>query len=190
MMKSVFVKQEFPYDGSQLRSLFGYLEHGVQGDSMVSWIGPCDIPNEHMVDGEDLLAGETIAGARMVHFIVERFHTPLFTAVVLQRLLAAIVLDVLRTHVDDEETADLLRREGDDLYFGPGKLSISIATVSPVSSLIHFAVNCTNDGTPVRTASLEDVDAEPEEFARAVMKKFVSEIASIEDASVKVRWVK
>jgi hypothetical protein len=191
-LKTQFIEQEFAYNGSQLRSLFAYMGFEVQGDSIVSWIGPCDIPNEHMVDGEDLLAGATIAGGRMVHFIIEKFHTPLIAAVALQRLFASICLDFLQEH--DRAAAHKLRRSGDDLYFngdkGEGKLSISIATVSPVSSLIHFAVNCTNDGTPVKTAALSELGLEPKKFAAEVMKRFATEMQGIEEATVKVRWVK
>ncbi len=184
------IDREFAYDGSQLRSLFAYLDFGVQGDSVVSWVGPCSIPFEHMVDGEDLLAKETIAGSKMVHFIVEKFNTQLLSAVALQRLFAAICLEIVRDFVSDPKTAMQFRRSGDDLYFLDGKLSISIATVSPVSALIHFAVNVSNDGTPVRTSALSDFKMKPEEFARKVIEKFVNEIHSIEEATVKVRWVK
>ncbi|MES2854826.1 MAG: DUF366 family protein [Bdellovibrionota bacterium] len=189
-MKSLFIKNEFAYDGSQLHSLFAYLGHGLQGDSIVSWIGSCSIPNEHMVDGEDLLAGETIAGDKMVHFIIEKFNTPLVAAVALQRLFASICMDIVREFVNDPVEAAEFRREGDDIFFGPGKLSISIATVTPVSSVIHFAVNITNDGTPVRTAALSDIDMPGEEFARKAMKKFADEISSIDSATTKVRWVR
>ena len=197
-MKSHFIDKELAYDGSQLRSLFAYLGYGVQGTSIISWIGPCDISNEHMIDGEDLLAGETIAGARMAHFIIERFETQLFGAVALQRLMASIVMDICREHVaigaasgaGSAELASIFRREGDDVYFGDGKLSISIATVTPVSALIHFAVNVTNDGTPVKTAALQDFGFDAETFAHRVMGHVVREVDSIEIATVKVRWAK
>jgi uncharacterized protein len=189
-VKSLFIQNQFPYDGSQLRSLFGYLGHGVQGNSIISWVGACDIGNDHMIDGEDLLAGETIAGDKMVHFIIERFETQLFGAVALQRLMASIVMEICREHVADNDVASQFRRDGDDIFFGPGKLSISIATLTPMSALIHFAVNVTNDGTPVRTASLEDIDFPAEAFARKVMKRFADEVVSIETATVKVRWAK
>lgn len=212
-MKSLFIDREFSYDGSQLRSLFAYLGHGVQGTSIVSWIGPCDISNEHMIDGEDLLAGETIAGSRMVHFIIERFETQLFGAVALQRLMAAIVLDLCREHTARASasvrssagvtsaggsaastTASTrvgeFRREGDDIFLGDGKLSISIATVTPVSALIHFAVNVSNEGTPVKTAALEDFGFDAKDFANEVMRRVVREVESIETATVKVRWAK
>lgn len=199
-MKSHFIEREFTYDGSQLRSLFAYLGHGVQGTSIISWVGKCDISNEHMIDGEDLLAGETIAGDQMVHFIIERFETQLFGAVALQRLMAAIVLDICREHVPDK--ANQFRRDGDDVFFKlqtskeasdrscEGKLSISIATVTPVSALIHFAVNVTNEGTPVKTAALNDFGFDAKKFAKLVMERMVSEVDSIEIATVKVRWAK
>jgi hypothetical protein len=71
-----------------------------------------------------------------------------------------------------------------------GKMSISIATVSPVSSLIHFAINIVNDGTPVKTASLNDVSYEPRLFAKNAMAKLSEEYVSILNATTKVRWVK
>ena len=189
-----FIEKEFSYDGTQLRSLFAYLDYRIQGDSVISWIGPCSIDFSHMVDGEDLLEGATIAGARMVHFIIEKFHTPLFAAVALQRLFASICLDLLREKIGPGEKngfrASDLRRDGDDIFLRDGKFSISIATLSPVSSLIHFAVNCTNEGTPVKTAALSDLGLVPQEFAREAIIRLQREVITIEEATVKVRWVK
>ena len=170
--------------------MFGYLGHGIQGNSIVAFVGKCSISNDHMIDGEDLLAGETIAGDKMVHFIIERFETQLFGAVALQRLMASIVMDICREHVGDNDVAAQFRRSGDDIYFGPGKLSISIATLTPMSALIHFAVNVTNEGTPVQTAALEDIAFPAEIFAKKVLAKFAAEVESIEVATVKVRWAK
>jgi hypothetical protein len=188
-MKSLFIEKELPYDGTQLRSLFGYLDHQIMGDSVVSWIGPCSVSFEHMVDGEDFLAGATIAGARMVHFIIEKFHLPLIAGVALQRLFSSICLEILREKISPQAAA-LLRREGDDIYFNDGKLSISIATLSPVSCLIHFAVNCTNEGTPVKTSSLSDMGVDSVMFAGLAMARLTREMESIEEATVKVKWVK
>ena len=49
-------------------------------------------------------------------------------------------------------------QDGDDIFVGDGKLSVSIATASISSMKIHFALNITINGTPddVKTASLED----------------------------------
>ncbi len=192
-MKTKFIEKEFPYDGTQLRSLYGYLDHGLLGDSIVAWVGPCNIDFSHMVDGEDLLAKAEIRGARMVHFIVEKFHSTLPEMVALQRLLASIVKDVI---VERENGTPRfpIRREGDDIYLmfpdGEGKLSISIATMSPSSGLVHFAVNVTNEGTPVKTASLEDIRFAAREFAELVISAFARECESIHEATMKVKWVR
>ncbi|MGZ3782751.1 MAG: DUF366 family protein, partial [Pseudobdellovibrionaceae bacterium] len=42
---------------------------------------------------------------------------------------------------------------------------ISIATKSPVSVMVHFAMNITNKGTPVKTLSLQDLKLEPKNVA-------------------------
>lgn len=183
-MRSKFIEVEEEYDGRQLVSLRNYLKHKILGDSIVAWVGPCNIPFEHMVDGEDVVAGAVIRGDRMLHFIVEKFDCRLFAAVTLQRLLASIVKDVL-SMVSNVK----FRREGDDLYVGESKLSISIATQSPVSSLIHFAVNVTNAGTPVKTIALEDLQVDPRKLAEEVMRIFCLEVDSIQEATTKVRWV-
>jgi hypothetical protein len=180
-MKSLFIKSNELYDGTQLRSLFAYMGHGLMGDSIVAWIGPCSVTFDHMVDGEDLRAQAKIEGERMVHFIVEMFDCSLFAAVCAQRLLAAIVIGHLHNPA--------LRRDGDDIYLGEKKLSISIATVSPTSALIHFAVNVVNDGTPVPTLSLRELKVDPEKFAQDILQKFAKEMSTSREATQKVKWV-
>lgn len=189
-MKSRFLTDEFEYDGTQLVSLWNYLQHKILGDSIVAWVGPCNISFEHMVDGEDLLQQATIAGDRMLHFIIEKFDSALLAAVSIQRLFACIVLENLREMAPDNELVQKIDRRGDDLFLQDRKLSISIATQSPVSSLIHFAVNVENSGTPVPTFALEDLEIEPQELAMRVQLRFCAEMESIVEATRKVRWVK
>jgi len=189
-MKSRFVDTLEAYDGSQLAPLRNYLKYQLLGDSIVAWVGPCNVPPEHMIDGEDLLAGAEIRGDKMLHFIVELFDSTLFAAVGMQRLLAAIVKDVLLLSSKQEQPLSVLRRDGDDIYSGDKKFSISIATQSSNSSLIHFAVNVVNQGTPVPTISLQEFDLDAKTFAHEVMRRFCGEIDSIRDATKKVRTVK
>jgi len=186
-MKSLLLKNKIKYDGTQLRSLYGYLEHKILGDSIVAFRGACDVSFDEMVDGEDLLAKSAIRGSDMVHFIIEHFGMGLPEAVGRQRLFASIVKDAVEA-VSDEKFV----REGDDLFWKKGKFSISIATVSPVSALIHFAFNVSNKGTPVETSSLEDFKlvGDWEKIAQKVVSSYVSEDASIREAACKVRWVK
>ncbi len=188
-MKTFWIEKEFAYDGSQLRSLFAYLGFGLLGPSIVSWRGACAIPKEHMVDGEDLLANERIEGAEMLHFIIEVFDRDLFSGVGLQRLFASIAKDYLQINSSVLQGNSSLSREGDDIYWGDRKLSISIATKSPLSTLVHFAMNITNEGTPVKTLALRDLEMEPLSVANELMSLFKKEYDSMVLATQKVRAV-
>lgn len=188
-MQSLFIKEKIAYDGTQLRSLFAYLTYGVLGNSIVSWVGPCDISFDHMVDGEDLLAKSPIAGAEMLHFIIEVFDRDLFSGVALQRLFASIIRDYLQSEAAVTLGKHHLERDGDDIFWGERKLNISIATKSPVSTMIHLAINCTNKGTPVETCSLEDLKLSPAKVSEDVMEKFQREFEAILKATQKVRPV-
>ncbi len=185
-MKYKFLPENLKYDGSQLRSLFGYLDCGVLGDSVISFIGPCDIPFSNMVDGEDFLARSEIRGGLMLHFIIEEFGKTLELAVTKQRLLACLVVEVLSEMCPQKK----FLREGDDIFFDDGKLSISIATVSPVSAMIHFALNLTNEGTPVKTSCLQDLKLDFKKVAGSIASKYLKEHDTIVQATQKVHWVK
>lgn len=180
-----WLDQKEKYDGTQLRSLYSYLNHQLLGNSIVSWRGACDVSFEHMVDGEDLLDQSAIRGSDMLHFIVEVFDVSLLGGVFLQRLLASIVKDVIET----QNPKVKLLREGDDLYWERKKLSISIATSSPVSTLVHFAVNVNPAGAPVVACGIEEMGLEPKLFATHVMEKFSAEFVSCQIATMKVRPV-
>jgi uncharacterized protein len=189
-MKSLFLEKELFYDGSQLKSLFGYFQCGVAGDSIVSFVGGCDISAANMADGEDILAKAEIRGGKMLHFIVEKFNIALISGVLLQRLLTSLTLDAIRALALDKEKADRLVRDGDDIFLDNKKLSISIAAPSHTSVLIHFAMNITNENTPVPTLSLEDLKVDPVKLSRYLMEKFCDEEASIIFATQKVRGVR
>lgn len=171
------------YDGSQLRAHWILRHCGMVGDALVAFRGPCRVRDDEMADLEDL-GGPGIAGDDLVHFVWESFaHPDLLLAVHRQRLLAAQAAEVLR----ELAPTAIVRRTGDDLHVGAGKLSISIATVTPVSSLVHFAVNATPGGAPVATATLAELGVAPEPFARALLERAAQEQASIAVARAKVR---
>ncbi|MES3038074.1 MAG: DUF366 family protein [Bdellovibrionota bacterium] len=189
-MKSKLLKEKFKYDGTQLRSLYAYMNYGLLGNSIIAWEGACNVSFEHMVDGEDLLAEAKIAGSHMLHFIVEVFNYDLMGAVPLQRLLASTVKEVLeQTSPVLQDKKSTLIRKGDDIFLKDHKLSISIATSSPVSRLIHFAVNVSNKGTPVKTLSLDDLKIKPTSLAKEVLSRFSEEVESMIEATQKVRPV-
>jgi hypothetical protein len=109
------------------------------------------------------------------------------TGVALQRLFASIVQSYIQ---EKTEFRFLLRRDGDDIFWEDKKLSISIATSSPRSTMIHFAVNISNEGTPVKTCALEDFSLDSTVVAKNIMDLFVSEFHGIQEATWKVKAVK
>ena len=161
------------------------------GPSIIAWRGPCDISFQNMADGEDLLNNERIAGSDMVHFIFEMFDEKLISAVLLQRLFASIVSDVVTEMAKPGAgaTAVHLRRNGDDLYYKKQKLSISIAVRTTNSVMIHFAVNVVNKGTPVATCALSDWQINPKSFAQNCLRRAKMELDSIQQATWKVKSV-
>lgn len=184
-MKSLFVEDKIPYTGEQLKPLSNYLSHGLLGTSIVSWIGPCDVPHIHMIDVEDLRAQSLIQGAQMLHFVIEAFDFPLKGAVVLQRLMAEMAIGILKQ--ENPKIAQQMHRSGDDIYWNEKKFNISIATRSAQSSLIHFAVNVTNQGTPVPTCALSDFSVDAKKFAQLMMEKISTEFVDIIESSFKVK---
>ncbi len=135
-MRCIITKEPIDYDGSQIGSLWAYTKFEVQDDSIVCFRGGCNIPLKHMIDVEDKIHNEKIESPDMLHFIVEHFDVPsLKVAYARQRLLACIAGEVFKDMGFD------VTRKGDDLFYNNGKLSISIASTSPVSCKIHFGIN-------------------------------------------------
>lgn len=181
-MISKLLSQQIKYDGLQICSQWAFKHAGMMGDSIVAFIGPCNIPAKNIVDMEDLRQGSKIASPLMLHFIIEFFELNLEKAILHQRLFTAIVKDILT-----QKTGRNLIRRGDDIYDGQAKLSISIATLTPVSSKIHFGINIESHGTPVKTKGLRDYNIAPVRFANEVMKRYEDEIISMAKARNKVR---
>jgi hypothetical protein len=180
-MRTHLAEGRIDYDGTQIHSLWAYRTLGLQGDSIVAFQGACEIPFDNMVDLEDVRARSRIASPLMLHFIAEHFDRDLEKAVLRQRLLAAVAKDLLGPDV---------RRDGDDLFLGPGKLSISIATLTPVSSKIHFGINVERAlDVGVETRALQDLGVEPAAFARKAMERYAAEMDGVLDARTRVRGV-
>jgi uncharacterized protein len=185
-MKTLLLKKKIKYTGEQLKPLTNYLQHGLLGNSAVAWLGACDVSTEHMIDGEDLRAKETIAADEMVHFVIELFDVDLKAGVLLQRLMAEMVKTYLQKN-SKSPAAQKLIRTGDDLYFEKKKLNISIATLSANSCLLHFAVNSQKTGAPVSILSLDDLGVKPDVFAKDILQLLQSEVVDVLEASQKVR---
>lgn len=184
-MKSQYIEEPITYTGEQLRSNFAYRTFGILGDSIVAFSGKCDIKKEHMVDIEDLSAGNVIYSESMLHFIAEHFKADLEHAILRQMLFAHIIRDA----INGEVGKCIVRCEGSDLYDDDAKVSISVATRTPVSAVIHFGINITSYNTPVTTKGLKDYGIEPVGFAKTLLDAYVNLNEKVHQAACKVRWV-
>lgn len=184
-MEKVFLPEFIKYDGRQLSSLWAFRNFGIQGDSIVAFRGPCHVELTEMVDLADVRARAHIHSEEMVHFIIEHFDMDLEKAVTRQRLFIAITKDLLEARSPETRFA----RDGDDIFVGDRKLSVSIATLSPVSSLIHTGINIRSDNTPVKTIGLADLGIDSETFAREAIETYSSDVEDIRLARCKVRGV-
>ncbi|ADI01986.1 DUF366 family protein [Syntrophothermus lipocalidus] len=184
-METRFIEERIKYDGSQLSPHWIYRNFSILGDAVVSFTGECRVELSHMVDLVDVKSGQWIYSPLMLHFIVEKFDTDLERAVLRQRMLITIIKEWL----EERLTSRVIRR-GDDLFVGEGKLSVSIATVSLASTLIHVGLNIDTEGTPVKTVGLKDLGIiDARQMAQDVMSRFREEMMGIYLARCKVRGV-
>lgn len=182
------IKTHFDRDERAYRELYGHFafkNFGLRGDAAVAFVGPCDVRADNLVDLADRGAGAVIVAARMLHFVVEHFGVTLGEAVWRQRVLAAIVLE----EVAKRAPHTAFRREGDDVYAGDGKLTVSIATSSPTSALIHLGVNVDGSGAPVKVSDLRRLNVDVDDLATAVLARYADEVERVVEAVSKVRGV-
>jgi hypothetical protein len=184
-MKTLFIDKQIKYIGSQLAPHWIYKNFNIQGDAIVSFIGECEVHLSEMVDVEDVINEEPIYSKLMLSFISEQFGIGLTEGVLRQRLLMTIIKELL------EENGVFVVRNGDDLMIDGKKLSVSIATSSITSVLIHTGLNIISEGAPVSASGLtsELGLTNIKEFAIKVMKRYSDELEDIILATTKVRGV-
>lgn len=213
-MKTLYIEDEVKYIGSQLAPHWIYKNYKIQGDAIVAFCGECEVKLTEMVDIEDVINNEPIYSKYMLSFISEQFNIGLVEGVFRQRLLITCIKEALEAlytctrpqnflagegAVPQERNAIAgnagegicLVRSGDDLFINNKKLSVSIATKSLTSILIHTGVNILSDGAPIEVSGLEsDLGIKDiKNFALDVMKRYSEEIDDIIMASTKVRGV-
>ena len=184
-MKTKFVEEEIKYIGSQLVPHWIYRNFQMQGDAIVAFVGECEVKLSEMVDIEDVINNEPIYSKLMLSFISEQFGIGLTEGVLRQRLLITVIKELL------EERGISVVRNGDDLLINGAKLSVSIATKSVTSVLIHTGLNILSEDAPVRACGLRSelgID-NIKDFAIEVMQRYSEELDDIILAGTKVRGV-
>jgi hypothetical protein len=177
------LSETVPYTGRELRSGWVSERTGAHGDGAAAFIGPCRVETEDLVDLDDVRAGAHIESALMAHVLVEHEDCPLQAAVLRQRLLVCILCEVLAEH------GVRTRREGDDVFVGDDKLTVSIAAPSTTSSVIHLGINIRPHGAPVPAVGLETLKVDARALLEELLGRYARELASCEHAEGKVRTV-
>lgn len=177
-MDWVFIDSELGYDGSQIKSLWAYREAGVKEDSIISFIGSCNIQGDAQVNLENVVLQEKIYSPKMVHFIVEHFdEVSLRLICTRQRFLACLVQEL----IDNDSQVS---RKGDNLFWNGKRLTVSNPTISPVSAKIHFGVNVESDDY----ASLQEMGySDPKKLALEVCRRYSYEVDDLESCIRKTR---
>ncbi len=164
-----------PYTGRELSPHWIYRTYGIEGNALAVFQGPARVGVESLVDVKDAVSERPISSDRMLHFIAEWFDVGLDIAVLRQRLFIVAIKESLESAIGDL----YLDRSGDDLYDGTNKLTVSIATASPVSTLMHTGINILTTGTPIPTAGLNDYKLDPLQIAREIIERYQNELEDI-----------
>ncbi len=146
------IEQDIKYTGLELSPHWIYKKFNLQGDTIVAFCGECEVKLTEMVDIEDVINDEPIYSKNMLNFIVEHFNINLIEGIFRQRLLITIIKEAL-----EKLPSVNIVRSGDDLFVDGKKLSVSIATKSLTSVLIHVGINIDPTGAPVEAIGLKFV---------------------------------
>lgn len=179
--------KEIIYTGEQLRSHWIYENCDILGDAIVSFVGEADVSFVNMVDIQDIKKSAPIYSSKMLNFIIEHFGSTMNEIILRQRLFICIIQNTLNEILE----GNFVDRKGDDLFYKDAKLSVSIATLSPVSGLIHVGINIDSKNAPVKAAGLlSEMNIDNiNNLAIKLMKDYTIEHQQIYDASCKVKPV-
>lgn len=188
MLSTKVFSERITYTGSELASHWISQKTGTFQSSIVAFRGPCRVETSELVDMEDRNQKCVIASQEMLHFLGEWFEGDLSLAIARQRLFIAGFADLLRDQLSQQK----IQRVGNDLYIEDikgnerRKLSVSIVTATPVSTLFHFGVNIDATGAPVKAIGLSELGIDPDSLAVSALDLWKSEWASMSKARCKV----
>ncbi len=186
-MNTLIIDKEIKYSGSELAPHWIYKNFNLLGDTAVAFIGECEVKLPEMVDISDVINNEPIYSKKMLNIIIEHFNMELVEGVLRQRMIVAMAKELIESMIPDVK----IIRDGDDLFYNNKKLTVSIATKSITSVLIHFGINIDPEGAPVNASGLKtDLNiTDIRTFATNLLDRYKLEMQSVLEAACKVRGV-
>ena len=166
-------------------------QFGLKGSAIAAFKGGCEVQTEHLVDLQDQMNNDFIRAQEMVHFIGEFFSDTLEQAVLRQRLFMGLICENINETLRKRSDLSIyLIRRGDDIFCctasGQKKLTVSIATSSPVSQLLDIGVNVDSSGAPVEAIGLRDLDIDPNQWTLDILNSFSNECSGVNWACSKL----
>ena len=174
-LNNLFIPDKIKFSGEQLNEHWTAENYEVIGDSIVAFVGPCDISPNYLSDIKHRKKKTPIKSELMLHFLAEHFDTDFEKVILRQKLLIHILKDKLNHRLG----GDVMQRWGDDLFDGDAKVTVTAVVKTKVSTKIHIGVNISSKNTPVKTKGLQDYKLDPQEIAQAVMNQYGVDILKI-----------
>ncbi len=187
------IEEDIKYDGSQIKPLWGFKKTNIQGDSIITFIGPMEVKINEMLDQKDIIyesdkSDTLISSDKSLNVIIEHFDTnSAKVAFLRQRILTYLTFEYLKKAIENPKK---LKRDYSDIYFDDKKLSVSIASVSPTCMKIHLGINILSSGAPnyVKIIGISDLGIKDyPKFAKDISKKYKDEIVQIENDICKIK---
>ncbi len=188
-LKYKFIEDKITYTGRELSSHWAYKNFNLPGNCIAAFIGPARV-KEHLVDIADCKKNRDIRSSLMLHFISEYFDLDLEKTILRQRLFINLLAqEINRVRKKLSNAASTVECRGDDLYVKDRKLSVAIATLTPVSCVFHTGLNIISSGAPVKAIGLRDLSVSPKPLANRMFKLYARELKNITTARAKVKGV-
>jgi len=184
-MRSLYIKEKIKFTGKELLPFWAYIEYDILGDSIIAFIGPCELEGKYIIGIDHWKKKTKIKSELMLHFVVEHFDLDLEKAILRQKILVNILKDKLNHRLK----GDVFQRWGDDLYDEDYKLTISTASRTDVSTKIHLGVNITAKNAPVKTKGLTDFGIDPDDIAQVVINQYRLDMRRTQERLVKTRKI-
>jgi hypothetical protein len=182
-VRAKFIKEELNFTGEQFASLFAYDNFNILGDSIIAFIGTCDVSIKEIVDLELAKSGKkTFYCPKMLHFLAEHFEVDMEKAI----LRSLLLLNIIKDYLNETLKQTVIKRVGTELFADDSRIGFSLASSSPVSSLIYVGVAI----FPAEGGKgLESYGIDPQGFANEVMERYIKETERITQLRCRTRWV-
>jgi hypothetical protein len=168
-LKSYFISEQLEFDGHQLEGHWAQESFGLQGESIVAFLGSFNPKPQTVVFPRSC---ELFRKRSMLHLVVEHFHADLEKLSLQQRLLAY----VLKEKLNHRLKGDLVQRWGPNLFYESAQITAAASRLIASSAVIYMGVNIEGGEPKSKLWGLDEAGIDPLELAQVVMDQYVFEV--------------